>query len=214
MPIGSKLYKNLEELDSKRNYYEDLNKRVTDAVIWYEQTLQKQLAARSASFVGRPPPQPYKDNAYTSAPYSDHGFALPPTPVQPSYGEFYSNRINELSYESHPPIYSAPPLESPSGSHPGAAPSYPPESYGMPPPHNYLQDPYGHQYGGPEYADQGYAPESGYAPYPPQEGYPPQFEAAPYHMGGEVPLGEVASHNGQAPQQNVESVEEKPLIEF
>jgi UPF0755 protein len=150
--------------------------------------------------------------------------------VQPAYGEFYSHRISELSHESHPPIYSAPPLESPSGSsHAGAttahAPSYAPEGL----PQNYAPDSYSQGYAGQEYARQeyagqeytgqeyarqeyGYAPEDGYAPYQAQNAYPQQFEADPYHMAGVQSQGDPASHNVQAPQQNVE--EEKPLIEF
>ncbi len=178
-----------------------MNKRITDAVIWYEQTLQKQLSNRSSSFERQSSYQPYTENAYNSGPYSDHGFALPPTPVQPSYGEFYSNRINELSHESHPQIYSAPPLESPSGGHAEVGvPSYPPEGFAIPPQNP--QDSYSQRYTGQEYA-----PEAGYAPYPSHQSYPP-------HYGGvyQGPQGDAASHNGQAQQQTVE--EEKPLIEF
>lgn len=233
MPIGSKLYKNLEELESKRSYYEDLNKRVTEAVIWYEQTLQKQLSSRSNTYGGQPTYHQYQENVY--APHSDHGFALPPTPVMPAYGEFYNNRINELSHESRPPIYSAPPLESPgtgmeaAGAHTepyrsegyvlSQGQAYPQDNYA----HGYsAQDSYAHGYAGQDsnahgYVPQGYAPETGYAPYPSQEGYPPQFETAPYHMDPRVPGGAVdaVSHHAQPPQtQRVEPVEEKPLIEF
>ena len=184
-------------------------------------------------FVGQPTYQPYQENVYTSssAPFSDHGFALPPTPVQPAYGEFYSNRISELSHESHPQIYSAPPLESPvshSGPNSVHLTSYPLEGYGVPSEQNYPpdfdpnqgQDSYSLTgYNGQEYAESGYAPETGYADrgyvHTGQPSYPGQFEAVPYHIPPEAP-NQTVSHQNQHPQQvqNPEVVEEKPLIEF
>ena len=116
--IGSqtKLVSALAEVDSKYRYFSDLNQRLTNAVKAYEQLLQSKLAnvPAASSYYGnanyysapQPPPsqQPY---------YTDHGYALPPTPVQSTYGDFYQHRMNEIAPPPTTSYYTDPHMAAP-----------------------------------------------------------------------------------------------------
>ena len=195
----------LQDVEVKKRYYEDLNGQLTEAVKAFEKFLQDKLNSRGPTqgFYGYQQQQTYYPSYDTSGQYySDHGYAVPPTPVQASYGEFYQHKISEQSHITpghHPQpttagaqtVNSQPPTQDrqygyylASGQAPLPSLNQPPVGY----------------YQGQETYSQGYPPATNHqdynaAAYSTQQNQQPQIQEQ------------------ATPEQNPPA-EEKPLIEF
>jgi hypothetical protein len=199
----------LQDFEGKKKFYEELNGQLTEAVKGYEKFLQDKVNSKSAAqgYYGytAPSQQPISYSTYDpSHPYySDHGYAVPPTPVQTSYGEFYQHKIAEQSHgamnQQLPPLNYHP--------QPGMDPKHDASSVAQQPPvhdpHYGYYPPQPHAPGAPfSQAPGGYYQGQEYSQgYPPQQSYP-----TPYGVHQEP------SEQQQMPQKP--PAEEKPLIEF
>ena len=184
----------LNEAETKRKYYGDLNNRVSDAIKSYEKLLQDRLNYQNQSYSSNyASNQYYNQQRYPSTPaFSDHGYSVPPTPAQPAYGDFYQHRVSELSFQPPQMHYSAPPMSS---QLPPQAGFYPPSQH-----------------------QQAYPPPTSFE-YPSQVPFQEYSSSSSYGQPMAPPLAPPTHHQQQPPptqqaQQQQPPPDDAPLIEL